>query len=243
MARVSSLGRSRCAKRAASALARRSSSVFRMVRPSSLASSTPPQVSSVGSTPQAAGERRGEVERRAGRPAARVALRQRGAALGEQRAEERRVGVGPAQGGELCADAVEQRRERVLARRRGRRGRHPGGRGRASRSASAARLGLRRRASSASSALASRRAPLDDRRGLGGRLAVGARALGVGVGLDRAQQVGERHGQSSTIVMAATAKPRMTSVSGIATSRIARPASSGFSAISPIAAAPIRACA
>src|SRR5690348_16816903 len=45
------------------------------------------------------------------------------------------------------------------------------------------------------------------------------------------------------MIMAATANPRMTSVSGIATSRIARPANSGFSAISPIAAAPMRACA
>src|SRR5690349_21593683 len=45
------------------------------------------------------------------------------------------------------------------------------------------------------------------------------------------------------MIMAATANPRMTSVSGIATRRIARPARSGFSAISPIAAAPMRACA
>lgn len=43
--------------------------------------------------------------------------------------------------------------------------------------------------------------------------------------------------------MAATANPRMTRVSGIATSRIARPVSSGFSATAPIAAAPMRACA
>src|SRR5690242_14713133 len=43
--------------------------------------------------------------------------------------------------------------------------------------------------------------------------------------------------------MAATANPRMTRVSGIATIRIARPVSSGFSAIAAIPAAPIFACA
>ena len=45
------------------------------------------------------------------------------------------------------------------------------------------------------------------------------------------------------MIIAATANPRITSVSGIATIRIARPVSSGFSAITAIAAAPIRACA
>src|ERR1051325_7234004 len=45
------------------------------------------------------------------------------------------------------------------------------------------------------------------------------------------------------MIIAATANPRITSVSGIATIRIARPVSSGFSAIAAIAAAPIRACA
>src|SRR6185312_4951030 len=39
--------------------------------------------------------------------------------------------------------------------------------------------------------------------------------------------------------MAATANPRMTRVSGMATIRIARPVSSGFSAIAAIPAAPI----
>ena len=67
---------SRCAKRwrsSSSALARRSSSVFRTVLPSSLASSTPPQLSSVGSTrsPQASGVARSG---RAGRRAARAPL-------------------------------------------------------------------------------------------------------------------------------------------------------------------------
>ena len=43
------------------------------------------------------------------------------------------------------------------------------------------------------------------------------------------------------MIIAATAKPRMIIVSGIATIRIARPVSSGFSAIAAIAAAPMRA--
>src|SRR5207244_3407829 len=59
------------------------------------------------------------------------------------------------------------------------------------------------------------------------------------------QEIRERHrpAQRSTMIIAATANPRMIIVSGIATIRIARPVSSGFSAIAAIAAAPMRACA
>src|SRR6185437_8177061 len=62
------------------------------------------------------------------------------------------------------------------------------------------------------------------------------------LGFERREELLERH-QSRTMIIAATAKPRITSVSGIATIRIERPVSSGFSAIAAIAAAPIRACA
>ena len=75
---------------AASALARRSSTVFRMIRPSSLASSMPPQRLERRIDAEAAGERCGEIEV-APVDAELARTRERGAALREQGAEERRV--------------------------------------------------------------------------------------------------------------------------------------------------------
>src|SRR5690606_27436791 len=65
-----------------------------------------------------------------------------------------------------------------------------------------------------------------------------------GIGADRLEDVFERHQPPRRMMsMAATAKPRITRVSGMATSRITRPVSSGFSAMAPMPADPIRAWA
>ena len=201
-----------------------------------------PSVSSAGVHAQLAGERHREVEvTRVDAQLARLRAAQRGsrrAARGRDRdrtsapreaASSARMPASTEANASSRAERTAPRRPGARARAFARPPRAPSPSGSAASSAASAR---------ASRAGAARRSPSPRPQPRGRRVRARRRRR------PRSPAGGRRAPcQSRTIVMAATAKPRMTSVSGIATSRIARPASSGFSAISPIAAAPILACA
>ena len=140
---------------------------------------------------EAASERRGEVEV-APVDAELSGTGESGTALGEQGTEERRISLARSQGAELGANAGEQGGERVLAfAANGAGGIEAGERARSLGVRARRRLRRRRQLRRQRARLAAR--PLDDRRRLERRLAVGARTLGGGVGLDHAKEIGERH--------------------------------------------------